>query len=134
MRSISVHSGAGERLARERERQLVAPQHEVEQVRGDLGVGAKRALVAELLEVAAVDAVARDLAVVHDRPVEQRERVRAAPPARRVRREPVVADPGVALVLLEEVEVPDLLGEADALERAHVLARRGDERAVDAAS
>ena len=110
----------------------MAAKQQVEQVRGDLGVGAERALVAERLEVAAVDAVARDLAVVHDRPVEQRERVRAAPPAGRVGREAVVAGPGVALVLLEQVVVADLLGEADALEGAHVLAARGDERAVDA--
>ena len=38
----------------------------------------------------------------------------------------------MALVLLEAEELRDLLGVADALERAHVLAGRGDERAVHA--
>ncbi len=42
-----------------------------------------------------------------------------------------MADPRVALVLLEQVVVADLLGKTDALESAHVLAAGGDEGAVD---
>jgi hypothetical protein len=52
-------------------------------------------------------------------------------PYGRVRREPVVTGPRVTLVLLEPEEVADLLRIPDALEDAHVLARRRDECAVD---
>ena len=123
---------AGEHEAGELHGQAVLAQQQVEQVGDHLGVGAQGAAVAELLQVAAVDAVAAELAVVHDGPVEQGERVRAAPPAGRVGREAVVTDPGVAAVLLQAEEVGDLLGVADALEGAHVLAGGGDVGAVHA--
>ncbi len=42
-----------------------------------------------------------------------------------------MAGPGPALVLVDTEEFPDLFGKADPLEGAHVLARRGHERAVD---
>ena len=67
--------------------QLVPPDQEVEQIGDDLRVGHQLHLVAEHLQVALVDAVRGYLAVVHDRPVQQCHRVRAAPPAGRVRRE-----------------------------------------------
>ena len=123
--------GAGQSLARYLHGQPVPPEHEVEQVGDHLGVGLQRALVAEHLQVAPVDAVGADLAVVHDGVVEQGEGMRAAPPARGVGGEAAVAGPGPALVLVDAEELAYLLGEADALERAHVLARRGDEGAVD---
>ena len=107
-------------------------EQQIEQVGSDLGVGAQRALVAKLLEVTAVDAIARYLAVMHDRPVQQRERVSAAPPSRSVGREAIVPDPGMGLILLQQVVVAYLLGESHTLEGTHVLAAGGHERAVQA--
>ena len=97
----------------------------------DLGVGLQLAVVAELLHVAAVRVVAGNLAVVHHRPVQQRERMRAAPPAGGVGGEASVGRPGPGVVVADAVERADVLGVAHALEGAHVLARRGDEGPVD---
>ena len=82
--SISSHAGAAMMCAAISCESPWRRAQQVEQVGDDLGVGLQRAVVAELLDVAAVRVVAGNLAVVHDRPVQQRERMRAAPPAGRV--------------------------------------------------
>ena len=66
--------------------------------------------------------VRRNFAVVDNRVVEQRERMRAAPPAGGVRRITAVRRPAVALILVEPVKPSHILGIADGLEYAHVLA------------
>ena len=67
---------------------------------------------------------------MNDRGVEQRKRVRAAPPARCVGRITAVAGPGVSLIVFQHVVLADVLREAVCLENAHVLAGREDVRAV----
>ena len=100
----------------------MAPNEQVEQICDDLGIGHERALVAELLDVAAIGIVARYLAVVNDRPVEQRERMSPAPPAGRVGGEAPVRGPEPRPVIADAVELADVLGIADAFEGSHVLA------------
>ncbi len=109
----------------------MAPDQEVEEIGHDLGVGAHGALVAEHLEVAPVDPVGGDLAVVDDGPVEEGEGVGPGPPARRVGGEAAVGDPDVGLVFLEPEEVGDVFGIAHGLEGAHVLPAGEDVGAGD---
>ena len=68
---------------------------------------------------------------MHDGKIQQPEGMRAAPPAGGVRGVAAVARPGVTLVFLQTVKAADVLGVADPLEDAHVLARRKDIRARD---
>ena len=112
-----------------RQRQFLPADEIIQYICDDFGVRLQRAFVAEHLDVPAVRVVGGDLAVVHDGIVEQRERMRAAPPAGRVGRIAAVCRPGVALVLVEAVIHADVLGETDRLERAHVLAARENVRA-----
>ncbi|MPN04642.1 hypothetical protein SDC9_151887 [bioreactor metagenome] len=114
-------------------RQLVLSDEHIKQVRHDLSIGHEAALVAEHFDIAAVCVIRGDLAVVHDREVEHRERMRAAPPARRVRREAAVRGPKIPLVGIELEKVADVLGVADALKSAHVFAAGENVRAVNIA-
>ena len=65
-----------------------------------------------------------------DRGVQQRERVRAAPPARGIGRIAAVAGPGVGLVVFQHVVFADVLREAVGFEYAHVFARGEDVSAL----
>ena len=113
--------------------EAVATGQQVEQVGDDLGIGLQLAVVAELLHVAAVGIIAGYLAVVDDRPVQQREGVRPAPPARRVGGKASVSRPCPGAIVADAVELPDILRVAHPLEHPHVLPRGGDEGPVDGA-
>ena len=63
--------------------------------------------------------------------VEQRKRVRAAPPAGGIRRVAAVRRPTVACVFIEAVEPTDILRVADSLKHAHVFAAGENIRAID---
>ena len=63
------------------QRQSLPPQQVVRDVRHDLRIRLQRTLISEHLHAAAVGVVGGDLAVVHHRPFQQRERMGAAPPA-----------------------------------------------------
>ena len=81
--------------------QAMFPDQEVQHVGNDLGVGQHGAEIAVHLQVALVDAVGRNFAVVDDGPVQQGERMGAAPPAGGIGREAVVGGPDVAGVLFQ---------------------------------
>src|SRR6185369_6674767 len=83
------------------------------------------------LQVAFVDSVRRNLAVVNNGPIQQGEGMGTAPPAGGIGREAVVGGPDVTAVLLQTEELGYLLGEADPLEGAHVLAGRDHKSTVD---
>ena len=108
------------------EREPLHAQQVVHDVGDDLGVGLKRALVAEHLDEAAVGIVGRDLAVVHHRVVEQGEGMRAAPPAGRVGGVAPMRRPAIAAVFLQAIEHAHVLGVSHGLEGSHVLAARED--------
>ena len=80
------------------------------------------AFVAVHFEVAAVDAVAGEFAVVNYGPVEDVEWVCSAPPAGCVGWETAVATPQVTLVVVEAEEFCNVFWEADAFEDTHVFA------------
>ena len=63
--------------------------------------------------------------------VEQRKRVRTAPPAGGIRRVAAVRRPTVAGVFIETIEPTDILRVADGLKHAHVFAAGENIRAID---
>ena len=80
------------------QRQPLPPQQIVGDIGDDLRIGLQRTAIAEHLHIAPVRVIGRDLPVVYDRIVEQRKRVRAAPPAGRVCRITPVCRPAIARI------------------------------------
>ena len=103
----------------------------IENIGDDLGIGQKVAVVAVHLNAAAVRIVGRDFAVMDNGKVEQRKRVRTAPPAGGIRRVAAVRRPTVAGVFIETIEPTDILRVADGLKHAHVFAAGENIRAID---
>ena len=124
---------SGENLSSGFQVKTVTAVEQVKQIRDNLGVCLELAGVSVHLDVTAVGVVRGNLAVVNDGSVQQRKRMRSAPPSRRVGWEPAVRRPQVRLVLFQTIKAPDVFRIADALENAHVLPAGENIRAVEAA-
>ena len=103
----------------------------VDDVCDHLGIRQQIAFVAEHLDEAPVRVIRGDLAVMYYRVIQQRERVRASPPAGGVRRVASVYGPRPAVIFVQPVEFTDVLGVTYRLEYSHVLAAGKNVRAVD---
>ncbi len=79
-------------------------------------------MIPEHLQVAFIDPVGRDLTVVNNGPIQNREGMCPAPPAGRIGWETVMGRPDIARIVLQTVKVGDVFGITDALEGPHVFA------------
>jgi hypothetical protein len=108
-------------------RKVVFPDKKIDRIGDDFRIRLHGALVAVLLKVAAVYPVGRNLAVMHHRPVQDVERMGAAPPSLGVGGETAVGRPEIALVFFQPEIFGYLFGKTDSLEDAHILAAGEDE-------
>lgn len=108
------------------------PMEIVHNIGDDLGVGLQGTGVAMHLHGAAVGVVGGNLSVVHHGIIQQREGMRAAPPARRIGGIPAMGGEAIPLVFLQAVEPAHVLRIPHPLEHAHVLPAGKHVGAVDA--
>ena len=98
----------------------------VHNIGDDLGICLQSTFISEHLNKTAVGIIGRNLAVMDDRPVEQSERMCAAPPAGSVGGIPTVCRPGITFVFLQFIKDTHILWETNCFEGSHILAAGKD--------